>query len=404
VYPSLVKSRKSVGHLIQSEEGRSALLKIIIVDALVPDPLFGAGFPRAAKLLQFFASREDISIHLVSMTRKRMKRVDRTGLLPKGVKLTESMSQGKLKRQLLKLLKTADVIWVSRFPIYLKILDIRESNPKAFEGVRLIYDSECIESTRSRLQRIAVQSPMMEDEFNTLLRHEMQQACKADQVIAVSNLEKDIFQENGCKSVALVSHSADSVKELKSIGDRSGLLFVGRMVEENSPNVDGLRWFSDNCFPGLLQDGLTCRLVGAISEPLYEEFEEIGYEVTRPVVDLLPAYDAAMLFIAPTRYAAGIPIKIIEASAAGLPVVATRLLCDQLGWIPDVEMLVADSPQEFTNKIKMALADESLWHEIQYRAHQRVIKDFSALSFADSLNRVVTKMLVHAAEFRPLGG
>ena len=49
------------------------------------------------------------------------------------------------------------------------------------------------------------------------------------------------------------------------------------------------------------------------------------------VADPLPLYSAARVFIAPTREAAGIPYKIHHAAAHRLPVVATRLLAEQLG-------------------------------------------------------------------------
>jgi len=49
-----------------------------------------------------------------------------------------------------------------------------------------------------------------------------------------------------------------------------------------------------------------------------------------PVTDLTPLYDSHRVFVAPTRFAAGVPYKVHEAASFGLPVVATDLLRRQL--------------------------------------------------------------------------
>ena len=50
------------------------------------------------------------------------------------------------------------------------------------------------------------------------------------------------------------------------------------------------------------------------------------------VDDLTPLYEDARVFVAPTRYSAGISLKVIEAAARGVPIVCTPLVSRQLGW------------------------------------------------------------------------
>ena len=61
-------------------------------------------------------------------------------------------------------------------------------------------------------------------------------------------------------------------------------------------------------------------------------------------------YDACRIFIAPTRFAAGIPYKVHEAAANGLPSVVTPLLAGQLTWSHDSELLVAESAEQFAEQ------------------------------------------------------
>src|SRR6516165_5151624 len=52
--------------------------------------------------------------------------------------------------------------------------------------------------------------------------------------------------------------------------------------------------------------------------PDCSELEALGVRLVGPVADLHPLYDAARVFVAPAHVAAGVPIKILEATAAGL--------------------------------------------------------------------------------------
>ena len=364
--------------------------KIVFVDALFPDPLFGAGFSRASKILNFFANQRDFSVHFLALWQDWSANRDSVlSLLPPGVGTTVNVNRLNFKRILLEQLQSADALWVSRFPVYEVVMGIRDAYPESFAGVKMIYDSECIESLRVRLRRKAIKLPLSKKKFNRLLENEMGLARQADLLVAVSAQEQRLFEENGCKSVVQISHVVNAVKELRPLNDCSGLLFVGRLMEKNAPNVDSLSWFGRTCYPELHREGISCRVVGSTSKGLRKRFEKMDYEVSGSIPDLSPAFNAARLFIAPTRFAAGIPLKVIDAAAAGLPVVATRLLCEQLGWIPDVEILVADSPKEFLNKINNVLEDEDLWYQIQKRAHARVSRDFSSFAFEKSLSSVL---------------
>ena len=55
-----------------------------------------------------------------------------------------------------------------------------------------------------------------------------------------------------------------------------------------------------------------------------------GVTCLGPVPDLTDEYARARVFIAPTRFAAGIPFKVHEALSYGLPVVGSRLISEQL--------------------------------------------------------------------------
>jgi hypothetical protein len=51
------------------------------------------------------------------------------------------------------------------------------------------------------------------------------------------------------------------------------------------------------------------------------------------------------------RFAAGIPLKVVEAVAAGIPAVITPLLSQQLGWSGGDPLPTAESPEQFAAEV-----------------------------------------------------
>jgi glycosyltransferase involved in cell wall biosynthesis len=114
------------------------------------------------------------------------------------------------------------------------------------------------------------------------------------------------------------------------------------------------------------------------------------------VEDLVPLYDRARVFVAPSRFAGGIPLKVYEAAAHGVPVVASTLIAQQLGWRHDVELLVADTPEEFAAHCLRLHDDPALWQRLRDAALHATRRDCGIPSFADSLARILDSTLIQA--------
>jgi glycosyltransferase involved in cell wall biosynthesis len=109
------------------------------------------------------------------------------------------------------------------------------------------------------------------------------------------------------------------------------------------------------------------------------------------VADTTPLYEAARIFIAPTRFAAGTPYKIYEAAAMGLPCVVTTLLAEQLGWRDGEELLAvpADEPMAFAAAIARLYHDEALWMRLRAGALKRLARENSPADFARAVKNLL---------------
>jgi glycosyltransferase involved in cell wall biosynthesis len=102
-------------------------------------------------------------------------------------------------------------------------------------------------------------------------------------------------------------------------------------------------------------------------------------------------YDNCRVFIAPTRFAAGIPHKVHEAAANGIPSVVTPLLAGQLDWRDETELLVAESGDKFTKQCLRLYQNGGLWQAVQDGGSAAVARDCSKQGFRDSLYALLDK-------------
>jgi hypothetical protein len=185
---------------------------------------------------------------------------------------------------------------------------------------------------------------------------------------------------------------------------RHGLLFVGALHAANLPNFDSLPWFVRDIMPLLTQTlGNTVRLTIAghvapgVRTAAFADDPRI--DLLGEVDDLTALYDSHRVFIAPTRYAGGFPYKVHEAASFGLPVVATSVLCDQLGWTDDAAIRDGGAldPARFAEQVTALYADETVWHQTREAALARIAAENNEASFHANLQRILQDTLACGA-------
>ncbi|MBN2603393.1 MAG: glycosyltransferase [Candidatus Thermoplasmatota archaeon] len=98
--------------------------------------------------------------------------------------------------------------------------------------------------------------------------------------------------------------------------------------------------------------------------------------VTENIPDARDAYKSAELMVAPIKGAGGTRLKILEAMAAGLPVVSTKVGVAGLHLTDGENVLIADKPRDIAKKAVMILKDKKLAKEIGEAGRAHVEKYF----------------------------
>src|SRR5258708_36516276 len=192
-----------------------------------------------------------------------------------------------------------------------------------------------------------------------------------EKIVAINDAEAAILRDMRFPDVAVIGHMRVPCPTPRPFARRAGMLFVGAIHRMDSPNYDSLCWFVDEVLP-LIARELTWEtrltVVGytgaGVSLDRFRDHPRVTLRGT--VSDLEPLYDSHRVFVAPTRFAAGTPYKVHEAASYGLPVVATELLRQQLGWEDGQELLAAEAtdPAAFARHVVALQRDATLWQRL----------------------------------------
>jgi glycosyltransferase involved in cell wall biosynthesis len=207
-------------------------------------------------------------------------------------------------------------------------------------------------------------------------------ARSVDHCWVVNHTEKGILEDNRVQKVSVLAHALIPDYNGLSFNDRKDVLVVGGILEEDSSNEDGLWWYLENAWESV-EANLKCNIniTGKSHSERLKNCKLNGINLMGHVNDLVPLYQGQRIFVASTRFATGIPWKVHEAMAHGIPCVISKLLADQLGVTDGVEALVACNAQEAVEKTIALYSDVALWESVREEAFKLVRRDCDVDSF-----------------------
>jgi glycosyltransferase involved in cell wall biosynthesis len=197
------------------------------------------------------------------------------------------------------------------------------------------------------------------------LRLERAWLPRFSQVLAVSESDAALARDIAPKTRVLVYPNAIPLVPVPSPGDNNAIVFSGNM--EYPPNTSAVRFFRVHVWPLLRArwPGLVWRVLGKNPAAV------AAYTSGDPQIELLGEIDDAVAELARARVAvvpllagSGTRLKILEAWAAGVPVVSTTLGAEGLPARDGEHLLIADDPHSFAAAVSRLLACSDLRRQV----------------------------------------
>jgi polysaccharide biosynthesis protein PslH len=174
------------------------------------------------------------------------------------------------------------------------------------------------------------------------------------------------------------------------------VLFVGAL---NRPqNIQSVRFLVEKVWPVVRREVPDSELLvvgGGLPAKEKERLNGIpGIRLAGFVENLEAAYKSASVFAAPILSGGGIIVKILDAMAAGVPVVTTSYGNEGIRAIPGEVILVADDPEEFARAMVSMLQDHAFRGAVGERGRLHVERRFSAEGMKEALEGTYRELVV----------
>jgi glycosyltransferase involved in cell wall biosynthesis len=248
------------------------------------------------------------------------------------------------------------------------VVDMHNVNHKLHEQFLL---QDCIRPEKNR-------------RYLSLLHNETHLHRIADHVFACSQSDLDTFLKlnDGRIQGSVVPNGVDTrASAFDDSADKchsKKLIFCASLTTQ--ANLDGLTWFHQEIWPIVRSQnpGVVLTVVGSGQDnpQLTAVVADPSVIMAGRVSELGPWYRDAGVAICPLRLGSGTRLKILEAMSFGNPVVSTSLGCEGLAVQNGKNIVIKDSPEEFSAGISRLLHDPKLFADIRMRARDYVVGNY----------------------------
>ena len=273
--------------------------------------------------------------------------------------------------------------------------------PEGFAGLTLLHGHNA-EYVMWRRQAEREGNPLLRAlialEYRRVRRYEASILPRFDAVFAVSEADRQALIELGARPerLRLLPNLPDPAllerPTLTYAATEPLILYFGTLSWQ--PNLQGIAYLLRTVFPLVRQRLPEVRLViaGREAPPWLRRLARrtAGVEFLGPVEEAEPMYLRARLFIEASGSGGGTRLKVLNALARGLPVVASPEGAEGLNLVTGEHLLVADDPQSMAEAVVRLMVDAELWRSLSENGRALVRRRYLAETAYRPLDEVLS--------------
>ena len=392
--------------------------RILMIAELCPFPMDSGGKLRTGNLLIQLSQRFDVDYVCYSVDPVTEKQVEILKRYCKSVHVYDEGRPSKMKHlQHFLLGKSGIACAVSSKNMQRKINELAEANTYKFVWVERIYCFPYVRSLLKKPNRVPVilnyhdvdhvsvrafetgarsllRKVYFHEEYRRGVNMEREALKKVDRLLAVSENDLQIFQSTFpfnqekwlCVLNGVDMSLAEAYRDRKR--DDKTVIFVGSM--NYVFNTQGIEWFLDHVWPTISRQCPDVQLKiagsGHVDPALMQKAKNssnarfLGY-----VDDINELYAESTLLVVPLLSGSGTRMKIGEALSFRLPVVSTAIGAEGLPLVNGKDILIADDPELFAQKVVTLLKDRELQEKIGENGYRAIREHYDWPVVADKM-------------------
>jgi glycosyltransferase involved in cell wall biosynthesis len=233
----------------------------------------------------------------------------------------------------------------------------------------------------------------IERQWRKFERFERRAFAAAARVVAVSEDDAQLIRDRfGGRIVDVVDNGIDRAyfEAVQPAPDPRTILFLGSL--DWRPNLDAVGLLLNRVFPAVraAEPSARLRLVGRKPpQALVRRVSDLaGVELHADVPDVRPFLATSGVMVVPLRIGGGSRLKILEAMAAGLPVVSTRVGAEGLELVPGEHYVAADEPEALAAALVASIREPRSARAIAERNRGFVLDRYDWDTLAERLEQV----------------
>ena len=206
-------------------------------------------------------------------------------------------------------------------------------------------------------------------QWKKLERYEHSVCLHANHVVACSDADANAIQSlistlRVQSPISIIPNGVDTDHFVpsdevcaKPLADLS-MVYAGKM--DFRPNIDAMTWFCADILPRIRAEIPLAHIVIVGQKPaprIHALAHQPGVEVTGWVADTRPFVADAAIYVVPLRMGSGTRLKVLEAMAQAKAIVSTTRGIEGIDLVPDRDVILADSPDEFARAVIALLHD-----------------------------------------------
>jgi glycosyltransferase involved in cell wall biosynthesis len=259
---------------------------------------------------------------------------------------------------------------------------------------RLVLDAHNVEA--EIMERLADSAPRWQRKglrWQAARIHELERALarNLDLVLTCSDKDAAAFREMGAGRVRVVPNAIPPLAPAL-VAQRHDVVFVGSL--DWRPNADAAVLLAREIWPRCRALLPGARLVIVGRNPPINVLALASHDVLveGSVPSVRPYLDRAFATAIPLRAGSGTRIKILEAWAAGVPVVASRIAAEGLPYTDGKDVVLAEEPGEFARALVRLWRDRQLAEEL-VREGLQTVEPFTSEKVAEAVARNYRELL-----------